>query len=749
MSVVGSMDVDELGGASLASAPAVGFEQALPDGFEDEAWETLRGCVHAVFAGQAFPGGLSREQVYQLVEGLCLHGCAPQLCSRLISECSALTDGRLRSLAAGLTEELLLERVAVAWAGHSTTMRQLEVLFLYLDRSHLLRHGAALTVSGPRSIWQCGLLLFRSALEALPGVLDRAIYSALLLVDADRQHRPLRYYADLGSFVGMLSQLGLYEAAFEPRLLERTTSFYRAEGEALLRKLPVASYLQHCDARVEHERTFCDTHLQASTAEALVERVRAELVKRHSGDILLSGFGLLVEGHCVADLTRAFRLLGDVGETQAVRAAWTRVIKSMGAKIMEGENTPEGAKSIIPAVIDLHKKAHEVLASSFGGCCEFARSLKDAFEAFLNAGVQMSVAKLLAKHLDEALEKTSGDPQHFETSIGSIIAVFRHLLAKDAFEAFFRKDLAKRLLSQRSASDDAEGFLLQSLRGECGAGYTSRMEGMLRDLRQSRALLDDFASEPDAKAAMDETGVDLDVLVVTTGFWPPQPPASPEIQYPPPIRMLQDMFSAFYVARHAGRSLKWSPSGGLCTLRMCVGVEARKELVVSALQALVLLRFNTCDRLTVEAICQATGIDTADLHRTLQSLALHKTIKVLLKESKGREILPEDVFLVNSSFSHKHYRIVVPQISAKDPQEEEALTEQRLFEDRQHEVDAVIVRTMKAAKILSHQRLVSDVFSAVAFPIQASDVKKRIESLIEREYLERDAKKPATYKYLA
>ena len=32
---------------------------------------------------------------------------------------------------------------------------------------------------------------------------------------------------------------------------------------------------------------------------------------------------------------------------------------------------------------------------------------------------------------------------------------------------------------------------------------------------------------------------------------------------------------------------------------------------------------------------------------------------------------------------------------------------------------------------------------------QAADVKKRIESLIDREYLERDPSSPATYNYLA
>merc|ERR1712107_257960 len=116
-----------------------------------------------------------------------------------------------------------------------------------------------------------------------------------------------------------------------------------------------------------------------------------------------------------------------------------------------------------------------------------------------------------------------------------------------------------------------------------------------------------------------------------------------------------------------------------------------------------------------------------------------------LKEAKGREIGDDDEFVVNSFFAHKMYRVVVPQISAKEQHEEEALTEQRLFEDRQHEVDAAVVRIMKAKKTLTHQQLVAEVFSTVQFAATPADVKRRIESLIEREYLARDATRPATY----
>jgi len=69
--------------------------------------------------------------------------------------------------------------------------------------------------------------------------------------------------------------------------------------------------------------------------------------------------------------------------------------------------------------------------------------------------------------------------------------------------------------------------------------------------------------------------------------------------------------------------------------------------------------------------------------------------------------------------------------------------------DRQYQIDAAIVRIMKTRKTLSHSLLVSELYSQLKFPVKAVDLKKRIESLIDREYLEREEKNSQMYHYLA
>lgn len=71
--------------------------------------------------------------------------------------------------------------------------------------------------------------------------------------------------------------------------------------------------------------------------------------------------------------------------------------------------------------------------------------------------------------------------------------MYQHVLSqvqgKDVFEAFYKKDLAKRLLLGRSASVDAEKAMIAKLKAECGSQFTSHLEGMFKDINLSKEFM--------------------------------------------------------------------------------------------------------------------------------------------------------------------------------------------------------------------------------------------------------------------
>jgi len=66
-------------------------------------------------------------------------------------------------------------------------------------------------------------------------------------------------------------------------------------------------------------------------------------------------------------------------------------------------------------------------------------------------------------------------------------------------------------------------------------------------------------------------------------------------------------------------------------------------------------------------------------------------------------------------------------------------------------MDAAIVRIMKIRKNMKHPLLVAEVIAQLKarFVPKPAKIKKRIEALIEQEYLERDKADRSVYKYLA
>lgn len=82
--------------------------------------------------------------------------------------------------------------------------------------------------------------------------------------------------------------------------------------------------------------------------------------------------------------------------------------------------------------------------------------------------------------------------------------MFRYIHSKDVFEAFFQKDLARRLLHGKSSSVDMERSFLSKLKAECGSGYTAKMEGMFKDIDLSRDIMGQYSEYVKGKSCSQE-----------------------------------------------------------------------------------------------------------------------------------------------------------------------------------------------------------------------------------------------------
>lgn len=54
--------------------------------------------------------------------------------------------------------------------------------------------------------------------------------------------------------------------------------------------------------------------------------------------------------------------------------------------------------------------------------------------------------------------------------------------------------------------------------------------------------------------------------------------------------------------------------------------------------------------------------------------------------------------------------------------EEQKATEERVYQDRQYQIDAAIVRIMKMRKTLSHNLLISELYKQLTFPVKVCTI---------------------------
>lgn len=513
----------------------------------------------------------------------------------------------------------------------------------------------------------------------------------------------------------------------------------------------------------------------------------ARIVREHFQDL---GLAIVKQREALAIAAAAAAAAGGSGGVGASASGSSS--GSAGGAVKEEPGDP----AFVTALLDLHDMARGLVSREFGGSSIFQKALKDAFEVFINKEVPASKftnAEQIAGYCDRVLRAQGGggggpagagpasgsssaagkgpaatssassssaaaaaterlSDDAIELALERVVGIFSYIADKDVFGDLYRGQLAKRALQGRSASADMERSMISKLKLRCGAQYTSKMEGMLNDLATASEGAGDFKRAMAAMGAANPlpAGTDFAVQVLTTGWWPAFPSA--DIRLPAQLEACQAAFRDYYCSRFQHKKLTWIHSQGNASLR---GVFTKNgaaptnaniyELGVTTLQAVALLLFNVrTGPLGFDEIKSSLACDVEVLKRVLHSLSCGK-YKVLVKAPESNSIGLTDTFAFNESFASPLKKIRIPMASLDEPR-----NQQRIEDDRSHTIEAAIVRIMKARKTMTHGSLFSEVIAQLHFfRPNPKVIKKRIEHLIEREYLERDAADPNIYKYLA
>mmetsp|Transcript_37922 Transcript_37922/g.70069 ORF Transcript_37922/g.70069 Transcript_37922/m.70069 type:complete len:741 (+) Transcript_37922:64-2286(+) len=643
---------------------------------------------------------------------------------------------------------ILLNELKHRWSNHQIMNKWLKKFFTYLDRYYVKHHSLP-------TLEQAGLGHFKT--EIYQNSKENTTSAIISLVNEEREGEIIdktlvKSIVELYESMGMGS-LDSYTNDLEQPLLDATRAFYGRKREDWITKDSTPDYLIKAEKALGEEKTRVVEYLNPATEPKIRRVVEDEILQKVQMNLLEkegSGCSVLLANDKTSDLQRMFQLFSRLDSgLQPMANIVEKFITSQGnaciekrqARLDSGEKDKNDDPEFVKSLIDLQEKYLGVIRETFASHHLFQKALKNSFEEIVNNDVgNFSNAELMSTFCDRIL-KSGGDKlseSQVEVSLDRIVQLFSFLNDKDLFAEIYRNQLAKRLLNQRSASDDAEKAMIAKLKVQCGTQFTSKMEGMLNDL----AVGSEQKSEFDRRMELQqENSLSFGVQVLTTGNWPSY--KAPEVALPPQMSKCMDVFKEWHDAKHQNRRLTWVHSLGNATVRATYGKKSY-DLQVTTLQAVVLNVFNEGKSCGFSELKSKLNLDDITLKPLMHSLSCGKH-KVISKSPASNKIASTDSFSGNAKFSCNMRKIRIPVASV-----ESSHNKNRVEEDRSVAIEAAIVRIMKARKTLSHQQLVAEVLSQLAFfKPQPRVIKKRIEALIDREYLERSTENSQQYNYLA
>ncbi|KAI3641451.1 hypothetical protein MIR68_000581 [Amoeboaphelidium protococcarum] len=737
---------------------------------------------------------VSYESLYKTCQLLCTYRYAEQAYEHVISQFRhILQEINLTLAQSSSTDNNQDDKV-------NSNRKPLKILesyrlfkdFLSICKSVLL-HIENHLASRQQSLYVDGIELFKELIVKQSGnqrYLQQFIVSNYSLDSGDGLDGSAELMETVKGLMTMTLDLGIYHQYIQPLMMEDRRRFYVTDSaeQVKLADGDLCKYLLYCRRVIKTEQSRPHIPLIIDKSPIL-HHVKIQLILYHRQFILdycdqlfqLRQMSIQDGSNGTSDEEQSplgqneevdqdlarlcFTYVNDVGFTEQLRVALMNKFVDVGSPIVKsGEDV-----DMIRKLLLLKAKTDQMIAAvdraklTLEDIQKYRDGVHDCMTKVVNVR-EDKPAELLAKYFDQMLKERQTDEQ----MIDQLLTLFRYIKGKDTFEAFYKKDLSKRLLLGKSNSVEYEKNVLAKLRLECGASFTVKLEGMFKDIEVSKDLNRDFkasylssaggstlsvsdsnidsgASPPAKRHKQPVRKIDLYVNVLTLGYWPSWPPVT--LKLPEFMQTQLDEFKSFYVDRHNGRRITFQHNLDYLLLNAQFP-KGDKELSVSLYQGVVLLLFNEtgCEQLSFLDIKAQCGLEDQELRRTLQSLACGK-VRVLTKTPKGKDVLDQDVFRVNESFTHKLHRVKINTIQYKETPKEQKQTHEQVSVDRSHQLDAAIVRVMKSRQKMSHAMLMQEVMALCKFPMTAQDFKKRIESLLDREYIEREDGN--SYRYLA
>jgi cullin 1 len=309
------------------------------------------------------------------------------------------------------------------------------------------------------------------------------------------------------------------------------------------------------------------------------------------------------------------------------------------------------------------------------------------------------------------LDKTLRDSK---TSVGekvrllyTAVGLVLYIKDKDIFLASYQKKMTQRLLS--SVESEAESFMIEFLKTHIGMSAVHRIETMYKD-----------SIKPVTNMFINHT-----LRTLNYASWSENTMPIPDWKIPSVLAPIADVFLS---KENVSKKLTWLPAHDTITLQTTFSGKPY-TLVMTSIQASVVMLFDEGVQLLEADIQEKTGIPTYAMKSVLHSIVSSRV--PLLDVTEGVYKLVE-----KPRTNLLHIKLPRPQVV--QPPDRRLVADVHV--EREYSTDSAIVRILKSRKRAAYTEVQMEVVKQLShlFVPEVPLIKRRIESLIDRDYIERD-----------
>lgn len=552
------------------------------------------------------------------------------------------------------------------------------------------------------------------------------------------------------SFINFLAYFDDNE--FLDEIMNSTVEFYKQRSQEKLGNSYI-DYLMFCVRILEFEATNLTMIVPSMTLTNTITKLNEILFFDHAKELLemQDGFKYLLLNQELVHLKSTFAIFSRSEPTlnlligifkQFITEKFTQLISKYQLNDPKNVNIPPKEIAVntdfLKDYSEFQSMILNLITKPFMNNNLFNVVFKEVLESMQGNQANINTGYLLPFYFDKYLRRSLGLCSTAQNSIDAInqaISIFPYVSEKDVFISIHKTLLSSRILNEDFVSMDAEKYLLNKLKVQCGVEYTKNIETMIGDYFLNKDINQNYITFSSSNPI--NTKIDSSLCVLTAEHWPVL--NVHKVKLPDELVALTNHMFKYYHMNYSGRTLQWALTNSM------VEIETNKfdkkyTLICNTFQAVILIFFNE--------IGFKKSISKKDIINILKfedEEDFNVSVSPLISSNLLLQV-GNDCIALNDKFTNVNKRVRIVNTIKK----EEFVKKERIEDDRSMAIDGTIIRIMKSRQRLEHNELVKMVLESLdRFKVKISTIKQRIDSLIAKEMMSRDKDDANVYLYAA